>query len=288
MLHQIDRIQIACFEADSTFKPWAELLEATPDNEDEVEAWTAKRTTFRLGTGFIDFLEPNGPGKVRDALEAKGRPHLFAAGATSKDLSALRAQLRDQVAPTREQHGQLFVDLTESHGTNFRLIVSPHEERPSTGMIDYMYEVTLLVEDAQSVCDTLAQVFGLNSDHFSPIRSETFGYDGKLTLFHPDALHRFEVISPFDREKTMGRYFDRYGESFYMCFSETSQMLEIEHRAKTAGLGITVERPTERPTSIMAEQQWLHPATLNGVMMGLSRPTKAWSWSGRPDRVNDL
>ena len=42
------------------------------------------------------------------------------------------------------------------------------------------------------------------SASFVPIRSEQFGYDGTLTLFDSNALHRIETIDPFDRNKDDG------------------------------------------------------------------------------------
>jgi hypothetical protein len=38
----------------------------------------------------------------------------------------------------------------------------------------------------------------------------------------------------------------------------------------------------------VADQIWLHPATLGGMMLGLSRPSMAWSWSGSPERVTEV
>ncbi len=33
---------------------------------------------------------------------------------------------------------------------------------------------------------------------------------------------------------------------------------------------------------------WIHPSALNGVLMGVSRHSLAWQWSGRPERVQPL
>jgi hypothetical protein len=109
-----------------------------------------------------------------------------------------------------------------------------------------------------------------------------------LTLYSTDDLHRFEVIHPYAEEKTMGRFFKRNGASFYMCFAESPDMLTIEQRAAAAGAGITVDRPAGRAANQPADQMWLHATALGGVMLGLSRPTMAWKWSGHPERVKEL
>jgi hypothetical protein len=70
-----------------------------------------------------------------------------------------------------------------------------------------------------------------------------------------------------------------------MAFAETPHILAVEERAKEAGAGITVERPEGRKDTEMADQLWLHPPALGGMMLGVSRPTMAWRWSGRPERV---
>jgi hypothetical protein len=82
----------------------------------------------------------------------------------------------------------------------------------------------------------------------------------------------------------MGRFFDRVGESFYMAFAESDSLVEIESRVRRRGDGFTSEPPADRreggPRTV-----FLHPASLGGMMLGISRPTEAWRWSGHPERV---
>jgi hypothetical protein len=156
------------------------------------------------------------------------------------------------------------------------------------GRIDTLYEVTLLTADSGRIVERMADLFGLNAGHFAPISSKKFGYSGVLTLFHPDQLHRFEVITPATNATTMGRYFERNCASWYMSFAETAEMTRIERTAGEIGAGITVDRPQNRAKDQSADQMWLHPPALGGVMLGLSRPTMAWTWSGRPERVEAL
>ena len=136
--------------------------------------------------------------------------------------------------------------------------------------------------------DQIARTFNLDRTAFTTITSEAFGYTGVLTLFHPDRLHRFEVITPIDMAKTMGRYYGREGASYYMAFAESREMPLIERLAGEAGAGITLDRPDSRDPALTADQLWLHPATLGGMMLGVSRPTMAWRWSGKPERVEAI
>jgi len=43
--------------------------------------------------------------------------------------------------------------------------------------------------------------------------------------------------------------------------------------------------PTGRREGAAADTIFLHPPSLGGTMLGLSRPTLAWQWSGHPERV---
>ena len=101
-------------------------------------------------------------------------------------------------------------------------------------------------------------------------------------------LHRFEVITPLVPGNTMGRFFTRTGPCLYMAYAETSDILTIEERVKERGEGITLDRPDDRSDRLPADGLWLHPKTLGGVMLGLSRPTMAWRWSGHPERVEEI
>ena len=58
-------------------------------------------------------------------------------------------------------------------------------------------------------------------------------------------------------------------------------------RVREAGLGHTVTpegKPDDRPSDTL----FLHPETLGGMMLGISRPTMGWQWSGHPERVEQI
>jgi hypothetical protein len=73
-----------------------------------------------------------------------------------------------------------------------------------------------------------------------------------------------------------------------MAFAESAAMTKIERAANEAHAGITVDRPATRAQTLTADQLWLHPPALGGMMLGVSRPTMAWRWSGHPERVKDI
>ncbi|MEN8181948.1 MAG: VOC family protein [Myxococcota bacterium] len=224
MLKRIDRLQMAVPDRDAVAKGWSELLGAEPAGEDRVASLSARRTRLRLGSGFVELLEPDGAGRIGDAVAKRGA-HLYAAGAATDDFAALVAHLRSQG-------------------------IDPVEE----------------------------------GDAFVPIDSKHYGYAGTLTLFDRDRLGRFEVITPHDPRNTMGRFFSRFGESFYMAFAESHALGAIEARAREIRAGHTPEPPSEGRVGD-ANTVFLHPAALGGMMLGLSRPTQAWQWSGHPERV---
>ncbi len=288
MLKSIDRIQIATPNADEASKLWIALLGAQPHSTDTVRALSATRTTLRLGRVEIELLEPDGAGPIDAALKKRGRAHLFAAGASTPDVSRTVAHLRTQGIEVALENGQAHLNAAKALGVDFPLVLSAAADRPSVGAIDFLYEVTLLAHDAPGVSARLAKLFTLNDSNFVPISSDHFDYSGVLTLFSRDGLDRFEVICPRSNQSTMGRFLERQGEAFYMCFAESRDMLGIEQRAKAAGAGITADRPAGRRADQPADQMWLHPPALGGVMLGLSRPTMAWKWSGHPERVRGV
>jgi hypothetical protein len=284
MLTRIDRVQLAVPDRAAAAARWTALLDAEPAGEDAVKALGARRASLRLGRGWIELLEPDGAGPLDDAVRRRG-PHLFAAGAATPELAALRAHLRGQGIAPVEAAGQLYLTPEQAGGFGLRLVASTDRELAPVGLIDTLYEATVLVPDAAAATRACAARFALDPAPFVPISSPKYGYGGTLTLFHPDRLHRFEIVTPTDPTKTMGRFFGRFGPGLYMAFAETGRLPEIEDRARARGDGFTPVRPIDRPTALTSDEVFLHPPTLGGMMLGLSRPTMAWTWSGRPERV---
>ena len=286
MLLEIDRIQVAVPDRAPAVERWQLLLGAEVESTDRISCLNASRTRLRLGRGFIEILEPDGVGIVSDAVTRRGS-HMFAAGVSCLDVGAVRNHLTATTGEPVLESEQLFINGDDIGIKGLRVVVSQREERSPVGDIDFLYEATLLAGDAEQQTARFAQVFNLDAQEFVSIDSPKFGYNGTLTLFRKDLLHRFEVITPLDSGNTMGRFFNKVGPCLYMAFAETSNIYDIEQRLKEQG-GMTVDRPAERSEDVPANQLWLHPATLGGVMLGLSRPSMAWQWSGHPERVESI
>ncbi|PCJ70476.1 MAG: hypothetical protein COA62_07790 [Rhodobiaceae bacterium] len=289
MLSGIDRVQMAVADRKTAAQGWQDLLGAEHVRDDHVACLGAHRSVYQVGRSQVEFLEPDGTGVIEAALSARGRPHLFAAGIATPDFDALVAHLEAIGTPhTLEdtpEGSQAHICYQETGENDLRFVLSKTADRAPVGLIDHLYEATILEKHFQKMADAVTKLFSLQPDNYSRITSQNFKYDGTLTLFGNKELDRFEVIHPTSPETTMGRFQTHQGRAFYMCFAETPHILEIENRAKEAGAGITVARPDGRSESEVADQLWLHPSALGGVMLGISRPTMAWSWSGKPDQV---
>ena len=196
-------------------------------------------------------------------------------------MAQLRAHLAARGVAALEEGGQLLLSPEALGLPGLRAVVSAATDRPAVGALRSLYEATLLVDDFAAAVARVAAIFGLDASHFVPIRSAEYGYEGALTLFHPDRLDRMEIITPNQPAKTMGRLFAKRGACWYMCFAEADDLLPI--RARLLELAPTQwTGPRDTPT---VDSLFIHPPALGGVMIGVSRTTFAWMWSGHPDRV---
>ncbi len=284
MLTEIDGVLLATPDAVGAADRWRSLLGAAEVSRDRVDSLSARRITLRAGRSDIELLEPDGEGLLSDELKRRGRAHLFAAGASSPDAGKVAEHAAKRGGVCHSDDGRHLVTI-EIEGAPIRFVISDEAERTKAGDLDFLYEATVLAADQARAVDRIADVFALDKTHFTTITSEAFGYTGVLTLFREGALHRFEVITPTDMTKTMGRYYTRERASFYMAFAESAAIGDIERMALVSKAGITVDRPATRAESLPADQLWLHPSALGGMMLGISRPTMAWRWSGHPERV---
>ena len=287
MLRRIDRVQLAVPDADMAAKGWISLLGAEEAGWDKVQGLGARRLRLRLGVGVIEFLVPDGAGRIAEAVAKRGA-HLYAAGASTPDIEGLSQHLREKDVEPLAEAGQLHLDEKETGISGLRVVISPDEVLPPVGDIDFLYEATLLSGETEAVTRKLNDLFGLDERNYCEITSTNFGYRGTLTLFEKNELHRFEVIQPTVEGTTMHRYFSKFGQGLYMAFAETTKINLIQQRAQDAGAGFTLDRPEERSADLPSDQLWLHPKSLGGMMLGLSRPSMAWSWSGRPERVETI
>jgi hypothetical protein len=282
MLAAVDRIQLAVPDRRAAAAPFARLLDAAVTAEDAVAPLGARRTTLAAGRAAIELLEPDGAGAVADHLAAAG-PGLFAAGFAATDLDALRHRLVERRVDFAEAGGQLLLAPTATGGTGLRCVLSPLRDGPvAPGLITHLYEVTNLVADWETTTAHYTDLFDLAPERFCPIASPEYGYRGMLTMFEPrERLDRIEVITPHDAAKTMGRFMAKRGASLYMCFAEAPDLAAIRERLQSHA----PHDWTGSPHAAVPDTVFIHPKALGGVMMGISRRSYAWTWSGHPERA---
>jgi hypothetical protein len=281
MLTRVDRLQIVVADRAIAATGYQRLLGAAITREDRVRGLAARRTVLQLGASEVELLEPDGAGAAADFL-ARTKGGLFAAGFATPDVAHLRAHLATLGIVAMEEGGQLFLSPEALGLPGLRAVVSAVTDRPARGALRHVYEVTLLVDDFATAAARVARIFSLDASHFVPIRSAEYGYEGTLTLFHPDRLDRMEIVTPNESAKTMGRLFAKRGACWYMCFAEADDLEPIRARL-LAHAPRQWTGPRETPA---VDSLFIHPPALGGVLLGVSRTTFAWLWSGHPERVH--
>ncbi len=276
MLERVDRMLLAVrdrAEAEATF---AAILGAEKVREDASEQLAARRSVMQAGASEFELLEPAGAGPVADWLAHRGEG-IFAAGFSTSDLDAVRRRLDEHGIHSSDEGGRLFIRETETPGMN--IVVSPDAPRSPVGLVRYLYEVTNIVRDHERAAAFYADAFGLDRAKFHRLTSEEYGYTGQLTLFKPpDRLDRIELSQIQDPARAMGRFAAKHGESIYMGYVETDDVPAIARRLEARGARYAGRRDNE-------DGLFIHPSALHGMLLGVSRTTLAWQWSGRPDLV---
>jgi len=281
MLERVDRVQLVVSDRRAAARTFDEVLGAQPVREAPSAYLGATRLVLAVGASEVELCEPSGPGPAAEHLAAHGEG-LMTAGFSTRDMGALRANLERLGCRFVSENAQLYVEPAETLG--MRVVVTPETARPQVGLVKHLYEVTnTLVSDWRSAADRYTRLFGLDPSRFSPIASDRFGYVGTLALFNPqDRLDRIEISQVTDAGSAMGRWVARRGDSLYMCYVEADDLRPIIDRLTTRG-----GRFTPRGPDPAAERDglWVHPSALCGLLLGVSRTTVGWEWSGQPARV---
>ena len=281
MLERVDRVQLVVKDRQAAARTFGEVLGAQPVREAPSAYLGASRLVLALGSSEVELCEPSGPGPAAEHLSAQGEG-LMTAGFSTRDMAALRANLERHGCRFVSEGAQVYLDPSETLG--MRVVVTPDTARTSVGLVSRLYEVTnTLISDWRAAADRYTRIFGLDRSRFSPIKSEHFGYVGTLTLFNPvDRLDRIEISQVTDPKSAMGRWAARRGDSLYMCYVEADDLRPITERLTARGARFTPRGPdpaTER------DGLWIHPSALFGLLLGVSRTTVGWEWSGQPARV---
>lgn len=273
MLDRVDRIVVAVRDAATAARTFERILGAELRGEASSARLGGRGFTLGIGESEIDLLAPAGEGPVAAFVAARGEG-LLAAGFATERFETLRGRLASRNAPFAEEHGRLHLAPEATAG--MPVVVAPLEERIGPGPVSRLYEVTKMTADWRAEAERLTDLFGLDPGRFHPITSEAFGYSGMLLMFNPPArLDRIELSQVTDPASAMGRFVARRGETLYMCFVESDDPEAIVSRLEHAGA-----RWTDAPGDDGHEHFFIHPATLHGVLMGVSRTGVAWRWSG--------
>ncbi len=279
MLDRVDRVQLAVRDRAAAARTFVALLGASPAREADAAYLGARRTVLRLGESEVELCEPAEAGPVRAHLDRWGEG-LFAAGFSVGDVTEIHARLADRGVAFAEDGDQTYLEPEATAG--MRVVLTPTRPGPPAGA--RLYEVTnTLVSDWKAAADLYTRLFGLDSSRFSPIRSERFGYVGTLTLFDPPArLDRIELSQVVSPTSAMGRWAARRGDSLYMCYLESDDVAGLVARLAAVGARWT---PRGGDPARERDGLWIHPSALHGLLLGVSRRTLAWEWSGRPELV---
>ncbi|MBI1847835.1 MAG: VOC family protein [Candidatus Rokubacteria bacterium] len=282
MLERVDRVQLVVRDRAAAAATFAAVLGAEPVREAPSAYLAARRAIVALGESEIELCEPSGPGPAREHLERWGEG-LLAAGFVARDLTDLHAHLAEEGVECAEDGGQTYLEPSQTAGMRV-VITPPAPARRRTGPARGLYEVTnTLGSDWKAAADLYATLFALDASRFSPITSATFGYAGTLALFDPPArLDRIELSQATNPASAMGRWVAKRGDSLYMAYLETDDVPGLVTRLEARGA-----RWTPRGGDPRAERDglWIHPSALHGLLLGVSRTTLAWEWSGRPQLV---
>lgn len=281
MLERVDRIQLAVRDRDAAARVFARVLEAVPVGETASAHLGARITVLAMGESEVELCAPTGAGRVADHLARQGEG-LMAAGFATRDVGALGARLRGLGVAFAEDAGRIYLDPADTVG--MPVVVSETRPRPRVGLVRHLYEVTnTVVSDWRAAALRFTGLFGLDPARFAPIHSGEFGYAGTLTLFDPPGrLDRIEISQVIDGDSAMGRWTRRRGDSLYMCYVEVDEVRPLVERLDARGARWTPRGPDR---TAEADGLWVHPSALCGLLLGVSRTTLAWEWSGRPSLV---
>lgn len=276
MLNRVDRMQLAVRDRATAEETFRDLLGAQKVRDDRSDVLNAKRSVMQAGISEFELLEPAGEGPVQTHLERWGEG-LLSAGFSTSDLSALCSRLSARSILWREEGEQVYIEPTQTPG--MRIVLSPKADRNRVGRITWLYEVTNIVDDHHAAAAFYADAFGLDPGRFCPIESRDYGYTGQLLLFDPpNRLDRIELSQITDPALAMGRFAAKRGQSIYMCYVETDAVAAVMERLDRREARYARRRDEHNPEGL-----FIHPSSLHGVLLGVSRTDLAWLWSGRPE-----
>lgn len=279
MLSRVERVQLVVRDRQSAVRTWQELFGARLVGEDTSAVLNANRTTVQAGISFFEFLEPVGAGPVQDFASRWGQG-LYGAGFSTPSLLDMKRHFISQEVPYTEENGALYVEGTNTHG--MPVVITEDREIEPVGDIRSLYEVTNVVADWQDTAALYTRLFGLDPTKFCHIESRRYGYVGTLTLFDPpNRLDRIEITQT-SGDSAMDRFYQRRGPSLYMCYLEMDDVTLLANRLRERGMRFAAGEDRPEDAGL-----FIHPSSLHGLLLGVSRTNYAWVWSGRPELAGE-
>ncbi|WP_313070402.1 VOC family protein [Melaminivora sp.] len=281
MLNGIDRIVVAVNDLEQAIGNYEYLLDAELVRRWKSPYMAAEVAEMKIGGSAVELCVPEGGGLVADKLQS--REGLAAGGICVKSLQGYAEHLQSVGVEFTQAEDRIYISGAQLHG--LPLVITEGEKAidASPGaLVTHLYELTVVLDTKwETVAQNYSEKLGIDRQHEVPITFERFGYTGTLMKFHPDQLDRIELSEAHDESFAMGRFSKRHGDGLYMCYVETNNLGEIIRRLEARN-GKWTRRTTE---PVERDGLWVHPSMLHGVLLGISRDTLAWGWSGNPGRI---
>lgn len=238
-----------------------------------------------MGKSWVELCQPDGDGPAMRRLRRSGEGLLFG-GVTVANLDLFSDHLQQKSIDHTKADGRIYIGGGQLYGLPLAVSASVAQTSgQESALTAFLYELTVVLKTKWTkVAEDYSDYFGLDAGRQVGITFPRFGYEGSLLMFDDDHLDRIELSEAHDPDYPMGRFSSKHGDGLYMCYVETNDLAEVISRLERHGARYV--RRTETP--VERDGLWLHPSALNGVLMGVSRKTLAWQWSGKPDRVEPL
>ncbi len=282
MFNAVDRILVAVRDLDNAEANYRNVLGATVVGDVDSAHLNCRIRRMAVGVSEVELCTPLGPGLVQTRLDQFGEGLLFG-GVTTGNLDGFAALLDSKGIAYVEADGRIYPDQDKLYGLPLAVSASPVSPPVRAGgPVEFLYELTMVLKSNwRDVAQCYADSLGLDRKNEVDITFARFGYEGTLMKFHPDHLDRIELSEAHDPAFPMGRFSAKRGDAFYMCYVQTDDLADIIARLERHGHRWT--RRTDTP--VEQDGLWINPSALNGVLMGVSRSSLAWGWSGKPELV---
>ena len=285
MMDKVDRIIVVVNDLDNAEKNYSGILGAERLRDYHSTFLDGDVRVMQLGASQVELCQPTSDGLAASRLERSGEGLLFG-GVSVSNLDKFAAHLDAKGIEFTQADRRIYTNDDKLYG--LPLVVSASSSQSANQanpLTAYLYELTMVLKTQWSkVADDYTDYFQLDADRRVGITFPRFGYEGALLMFNDEHLDRIELSEAHDPAFPMGRFSAKHGDGLYMCYVETNDLAQVIERLEHQDAKYV--RRTRTP--VEHDGLWVHPSALNGVLMGVSRKTLAWQWSGKPERVQPL